>query len=90
MSEPTFILLTESPAQSWKRDASTYAFAFACFVPGWYLDMVSMSLLGALLLVFMVGRSVLEIGSRPLTPDQARDKIAEIERTSKERPDGRT
>lgn len=84
MSQPKFILVTEDPSQSWKRDSSTFALAFACFIPGWYLSMGSMTLLGALVLVYMTGRSVLKIGGEAMTPDQARQKIVEIERAFKE------
>ena len=83
MKNPTFILLTECPAESWKRDASTFCLAFACFVPGWYLNMWSMTITGILVLLYMTGRSVLNLGGKALTPEQAREKIAEIERITK-------
>lgn len=78
-TNPNFILLTESPAQSWKRDASTFCLALSCFAPGWYLGMLSMSILGALILMYMTGRSVLNIGGKAMTPDEARAEIDRIE-----------
>ena len=84
-SNPAIILLTESHAQSWKRDASTWCLAFACLVPGWYLEMVSVSILGTLVLVLMIGKAVFGLGSKPLTLDEARAKISEIEAEEKRR-----
>ena len=84
MTKPTFILLTESPSESWKRDTSTFCLAFACMVPGWFLDMGSMTLLGILIFMYITGHSVLKINGDALTPDQARAKIAEIELSSLE------
>jgi len=86
MSETKWILLTETTAQSWKRDASTFCLAFACFLPGWYLGMASMTFLGVLVLIYMTMRSVLKLGGDALTPDQARQKIDEFERAGKEPP----
>ena len=81
MTKPTFILITESPAESWRRDASTFCLSFACFFPGWLLGMWSMSLLGATILAYMLARSFLNIGGKAMTPDEARAKIDEIEKT---------
>jgi hypothetical protein len=80
MDKPKFILLTETTAQSWKRDASTFCLAFACFVPGWFLNMWTMDVLGVLILLYFTARSLLKIGGDAMTPAQARQKIAEIEK----------
>ena len=73
------ILLTESVAESWKRDASTFCLALACFAPGWYLGMGSMTVLGVLVFAYMVGRSVLKMGGHGMTPDEARAEIDRFE-----------
>ena len=86
MSNTKIILLTESPAESWKRDASTFALAFACFFPGWFLGMVSLSILGVLIFLYMTGKSVFKLGKHPMTPDEARREIDRIE--SGEQRDG--
>jgi hypothetical protein len=79
MTRPTFILVTESASESWKRDASTFCFAFACMLPGWYLEMISMSVIGVVVLLYITARSALKIGNQPLSADEARAKIDEIE-----------
>jgi len=76
---PTFLVVTETPAESWKRDTSTFFLAFACFVPGWALGMLSMSILGGLILTYLTLRSALKIGGKAMSADDARAKIAEIE-----------
>ena len=43
--------------------------------------MWSMSLLGATILAYMLARSFLNIGGKAMTPDEARAKIDEIEKT---------
>jgi hypothetical protein len=84
MTRPTIILITESTSESWKRDASTFFLAFACFAPGWFLGMWSMSLLGLLILAYMTGKSVLNIGGKALSLGEARSRIDEIERAQGE------
>ena len=84
MTQPTIILITESTSESWKRDASTFCLAFACFVPGWFLGMWSMSILGFLIFAYMTARAVIGVGSKAMSPDEARRMIDEIEAAHKD------
>lgn len=84
-SKPVFIILAETPAESWKRDASTWALALACLVPGWYFDMVILTVLGILVFTYMTMKAVLNLGVEAMTIEEARAKIDEIEKSMKEK-----
>lgn len=79
MSNTKYILLHETPLQSWKRDASTFVLGVAWLLPGWYLGIWSLTFLGFLCLIYMTGKSVLGLGSHSVSADEARQKIDEFE-----------
>jgi uncharacterized membrane protein YeiH len=84
ITRPTFIIITENVLESWKRDASTFFLAFACFVPGWFLGMWLMDALGIVIFAFMTVQSATSIGPKSMSADEARRRIDEIEMSKKE------
>lgn len=73
----TILILHESIAQSWLRDASMFALAVSLIAPGWWLGSSAMQWAG--LVVFFV--AVLAcVRPHRMTIAEARKKLDEIER----------
>ena len=71
---PKVIILTESVAQSWARDAGTVAASLALLLPGWWVQSGWISAVGLFMLCAMVLKWARGTG-RESTLEEARDQI---------------
>jgi hypothetical protein len=80
MSKPEthFMIVHETVAQSWGRDASAYALAVSLIGTGWFLGSEAMQWFGAIVTFITISMRASGKVQR-LSPSEARAKIDEIE-----------
>jgi hypothetical protein len=67
----------ETARQSWKADASTWALALACFLPGWALDIRGLMYFGGFAFwAALIGIIIHGLRKDRMTPQEAADWLA--------------
>jgi uncharacterized membrane protein len=76
------MMIHESTSTSWKRDASTWVLVVACLLPGWYLDMTMLSVVGIFVFAVVLFSKANGV-SNDYTIEEAREFLDNLEGETK-------
>ena len=80
MSKPEIIIVHETPAQSWKRDASSFALFLAIIGVGVALNSAAMQWVGAIIaFLTLIGSAIHMRDKCKMSIAEARKRLDEIE-----------